>query len=525
MVKNGYLTEEEATKAKTPLKLEYVAPKKLSSLTNYFKDYVKEEFDAWAAENPAEDGHIYDLEADGLKVYTTINPSVQRYMENAMNRQMARLQPLMNANWTSSTTEGGAEALLKKLIENHPQVKAMRAANKSDEEINAFINKKKGREYWEIGEGFVTKNQSLVDSIVADITRLHTGMLVMNSRSGGVLGYLGGIDYGFSQIDQIHTKKQVGSTFKPITYLAALQNGIDPCDYFENQLVTYKKYENWSPRNASGSYGGSYSLHGALANSVNTVSVSVQLKTGINKTIEQARKMGITSDIPEVPSIVLGTADSSIIEMVRAYASISNGGNQVTPYVIDRIEDQNGNILFKAKPKYNQRVASTENIKNLQKMMEAVITEGTGSAVKYYEIPYNLIGKTGTTQNNGDGWFIACSPEVVVGSWVGTLDKRVQFNSTRLGSGANTALPMVASVFKGISSWRNPFLSNFEYDFTYFPCPSYSDFTATEAYDMYSRDSTYLKSLFIRDSILEVEKQMQLDSIVKDSVSETVNDQ
>lgn len=146
-------------------------------------------------------------------------------------------------------------------------------------------------------------------------------------------------------------------------------------------------------------------------------------------------------------------------------------------------------------------------------MMEFATTNGTGASIQNYQIPYNIIGKTGTTQNNGDGWFIGCSPEIVIGAWVGTLDKRVQFNSTRVGSGASTALPMVASIFKSMSSWRNPILTNFTYDFKYFPCPPFSEFSSEESNATFKNDSTYLKSLLLRDSILEVERLRKLDSI------------
>jgi penicillin-binding protein 1A len=226
------------------------------------------------------------------------------------------------------------------------------------------------------------------------------------------------------------------------------------------------------------------------------------LQVGVSHTIKKARKMGITSDIPEVPSIVLGTASISLMEMVTAYASISNGGHLVKPYMIQKITDQKGTVLFQAVPKYEGQVASAKNIKKLQQMMGNVLTNGTGAGFSNYEIPYNIIGKTGTTQNNSDGWFIACSPEMVIGSWVGPRDKRVHFESTYMGSGAGTAMPMVASVFKGVSSWKRSFLTNFEYGTSYFPCPDYSEINAIESTPYYKTDPTYLESLRIKDSLL-----------------------
>ena len=535
MEKYGYLTAEEYAAAKTPLKLDYQTPKKASSFSNYYKEFVAAEFKAWAEENPAPDGHTYDLEADGLSLYTTLNVDIQNYAELAIQRQIDQLQNLMDRYWSASTTEGGKEALLQKIEEGMGSVQSMRKAGKTDAEIKAFIQQKKERKYWVVGKGYEDQMMSLEDSITKSINRLHAGVLVMSSTTGRIMGYVGGIDYGFSQTDNITTPRQVGSTFKPITYLAALQTGQEPCSFYDNRLLTYSKYEDWQPRNADRNYGGSYSMHGALAGSINTVSVAIQLRTGTERVLEQAKKMGIERELPNVPSIVLGTADISLLEMVRAYASISNGGNKVKPFAIERIEDEQGNVIYEAKPAPEGRVASYKNVKTIQKMMEGVTQGGTGGRLAGYNIPFNIIGKTGTTQNNGDGWFIGCSPELVVGAWVGTFDKRVQFSSTNMGSGANTALPMVASVFRDLSYWRRPILTNFEYEMDYFPCWPYSMLTAAEAYPLALSDTTYRQYLRMRDSIrgavvpiMEIENdslaplQQQLDSIVKDTSARQV---
>tara|TARA_R110002051_G_scaffold323119_1_gene415730 strand:- start:5618 stop:8005 length:2388 start_codon:yes stop_codon:yes gene_type:complete len=514
MEKYGFLTSEEKQAAIVPLKLDYQAPQKTSTFSSYFKDLVAEEFSKWAEDNPAEDGHIYDLEADGLSIYTTLNTSIQNYAETALNRQIESLQKLMDQYWDAATIEGGKDSLLQKLVNQNLAVKNLKQQGKTKEEIDVFVQKKQNRKFWIVGEGYKNQLQTLEDSIAKSINRLHASVLVLSSTSGRIMGYVGGIDYGFSQVDNIKTPRQVGSTFKPITYLAALEAGQDPCNYYDNRLLTYAKYEDWQPRNSGGGYGGSYSMHGALANSINTVSVSIQLRTGIERVLAQAKKMGIETELPEVPSIVLGTADISLLEMVSAYASIANGGSTIKPYAIERILDDSGTVLYEAKPAYYGRVASNQHIKELQKMMEGVVSSGTASRMSGYAIPYNLIGKTGTTQNNGDGWFIGASPELVVGSWVGTFDKRVQFSSTRMGSGANTALPIVASIFKNLSYWKRPILTNFQYSFDYFPCPPFLEFDATEAYEFAKADTLYLKNLRIRDSLEILSKMpVAIDSI------------
>lgn len=517
MVKNNAITQQEADGARKELILKYSAPQKNSSLSGYYKEYVNTEFNAWAANNPGPDGTIYDLERDGLNVYTTLQPNIQRYAERAMERQMLRLQGLMDRHWTSKTTQGGKQAFIENLMSIQPIIKKMRAAGSTEDEIKQYLQTSKARKYWEIGNGFEPRQQSVQDSVISSLIRLHTGIVAVNSRSGAIMGYLGGIDYGFSQIDNVKGKNQVGSTFKPITYLTAIEQGVDPCDYFDNAMRKYSKYEDWQPKNSNGNYKGSSSLHGALANSVNTVSAALQLKVGVSNTIKKARKMGITSDIPEVPSIVLGTANISLMEMVTAYASISNGGNLIKPYMIQKITDQEGTILYKAKPRYEGQAASAQSVKKLQQMMGEVLTTGTGAGFSNYNIPYNIIGKTGTTQNNGDGWFIACSPEIVIGAWVGARDKRVHFESTYMGSGASTAMPMVASMFKSLSSWKKPLLTHFEYDQPYFACPDYSEINAMESTVYYKSDSTYLEILKRKDSLL-ANPPVKIDSVLTDSL-------
>ncbi|WP_243641682.1 transglycosylase domain-containing protein [Maribacter algicola] len=513
MIKYGYRDDSLANLAKVPLKLNYQPPVKQSSFASYYKEFIRQEFDKWALKNPTSNGGLYDVELDGLKIFTTLNPNIQRYLENAMTRQMNRLQSDMDRSWTSATVEGGKEGLVKRLLADHPQVKKLRQHGKTEEEIDQYINLRQNRKYWELGMGWVDVEQSLKDSIVKAITRLHTGILAMNSRSGEIMGYLGGIDYGYSQKDHIQEPKQVGSVFKPITYLAALNSGEDACTFYDNILRKYAKFEDWKPRNADHRYGGSYSMHGALANSINTVSVELQLKTGNQNVMALAKKMGINTEIPDVPSIVLGTAEISLFEMVKAYASISNGGRSVTPYIIERIEQEDGTVLFTAdKKNIGNRVSSTENVKTLQKMMLEVTKEGTGKGFQAYGVSFNVIGKTGTTQNNSDGWFIGCSPELVIGSWAGTLDKRVQLG---YGSGARTAMPMVASTFRSLSSWKRPMLTNFEFDQEHFGCPSYSELDAASTMAHYSADSVYIKELFIKDSIIQdsINRKVLIDSI------------
>jgi penicillin-binding protein 1A len=335
------------------------------------------------------------------------------------------------------------------------------------------------------------------------------------------MAYVGGIDYNYSQYDNIRIPRQAGSTFKPIAYLAGLQNGLSPCDFYDNQRRTYAQYEGWTPRNANGKYEGSYSMWGALANSINTVSAEVMIKTGIHRVTSLAQRMGIQSELPQVPSLVLGTADVSLMEMSKAYAFIANGGGAVQPFSILKIEDETGNLLYQAQYGFVNRKEIPEPFQYIQKMMRSVISEGTGARAKHYNIPFNIIGKTGTTQNNSDGWFIASSPEITVGAWVGTLDKRVHFNSTWLGSGSNTALPMVARIFGDLSMWRTPLLSDFSYTVPEFTCVAYSELPAAEASLLPPLSDSLNTDL---DSLLLKPDSVFLDKVTHDSLkSDSIN--
>lgn len=523
MVKYNYISQAEADAAKIPLKLNYVPEEKVSSYSNYFKEYLETEFNAWAAQNPAPDGHIYNLQSDGLKIYTTINPTIQKAAQLSLVDQVNRLQKLMHDNWKASTTDGGKEALIKKILSEHAEIKNMKARGASDTEIKKYIAEKRGRKYWEIGEGYVEKEMSLQDSVVRSITRLHAGVVAMNSKNGSILGYVGGIDYGYSQTDQVSFKRPMGSTFKPITYLAALEAGEEPCSFYDNELKKYPEFDDWQPKNADAQYGGSYSMHGALAKSVNTVSVVLQLKVGNENVKRQALKMGIDPRLRAVPSMVLGTSELSLLNMTQAYCAIANGGHRVKPHAIAKIVDKNGYTIYYAKNQTYGRVASEKSVKTMQKMLEGVVNHGTASRFRSYGINKNIIGKTGTTQNNRDGLFIACSPELTVGSWVGPIDVRVQFSSTSMGSGANTALPIVAGVYHYVNNWKSNYLTNFSFNTSYFPCADYSYSRASIAYVNAKNDTMFVRNLLIRDSIARAERKEKerekkmLDSILKAS--------
>lgn len=505
MVKYGFLEAAEADGLyDEAVELDYTVPRVKPSFAAYYKRYLEDEFNAWAADNRAEDGSVWDLYSDGLRVYTSLHTDIQISAEKAMLDHLSVMQGYFDRGWEAGGWPGGQDSFLRHLVLTHPVGAGMLGRGAAVAEVMAAFREPAKRTVW-TPEGLEEREVSRLDSILLELTILHAGVVALNAQDGRILAYVGGKDYGYSQYDQVQVPKQVGSVFKPIVFLGALLDGADPCGEYDNELVSYPQYEGWTPRNADHNYGGSYTMLGALCHSINTISVRVMLDLGVKKAARLARKMGVSSELEEVPSMVLGVADVSLMEMAVVYGGIANGGYSLRPYSIMRIEDEHGNELYRAPAGQGvgQRFAPDTVVQRLQQMLQCVNRSGTGGRMQGYGIPYALIGKTGTTQHNADGWYLAASPEVVAGAWMGTLDKRVSFRSTRLGSGSNTALPIVGRLFGDLSLWRRPILTDFEFTVPPLDCsPAWHNPAADSlALDSLGLDSLMLDSLGLADSL------------------------
>ena len=297
-------------------------------------------------------------------------------------------------------------------------------------------------------EGEVEKEMSPLDSIKHYLYFLHAGFMVMEPRSGHILAWVGGINHKYFKFDHVNvnTKRQVGSTFKPIVYATALENGVEPCDFVPARRIIYKNFEDWSPGNANDKYEGSYSVKGALTHSVNTVSVKVLKRATIDKTVTLASEMGIESEIPPVPSIALGTANISLHEMVGAFATFANRGKVRKPNFLLGITGRDGKVLESFQnTEEEKRVMSTQTADMMTAMMRNVVNNGTASRLRTkYGLKNDIAGKTGTTQSHADGWFIGFTPDLVAGAWVGSDDPNIHFRSITYGQGASMALPIWA---------------------------------------------------------------------------------
>ncbi|HYC86769.1 MAG TPA: transglycosylase domain-containing protein [Chryseosolibacter sp.] len=450
--KYGYLSQAEAARLQEKeLGLRFNHISDHEGLAPYFRASIKDELVEWCQANRKPDGTPYDLYRDGLKIYTSIDARMQRHAETAIRAQMKILQERFKGQTSVKKLNKIALAELKRL----PAYATLRQSGMSEAEVLARL-KQPLRTRIFTWEGEKEVEISLYDSVKHHKQFLQAGLLAVDPQTGEIKAYVGGIDHQYFQYDHVKltTKRQIGSTFKPIVYAAALERGVSPCDYISARKTVYTNMDDWTPENTDEStYEKKYSMQGGLTSSVNTVSVKLLEKAGISKTIDIAKKMGISSELPPVPSIALGTPSISVMEMVSAYGVFASGGLYTPPSYLTAITDRDGKILARFEKPKSVRAISNETAQMMIAMMKGVVAQGTGSAIRTrYGISNDIAGKTGTTQSNVDGWFLAVSPRLVVGVWVGADDPRLHFTSHTLGQGAATALPVVAKFYQNANA-------------------------------------------------------------------------
>ena len=455
MTKYGYLRDQQYDSISAlPIKLDYRKITHNTGIATYFREQLRQQLEKWCEDHKKPDGSDYNLYTDGLKVYTTIDSRMQKSAEAAMKVHMADLQKVFDNHWSGKEPWSDNKEVLKQAIRQSKRYIQLEEEGLSESEILKEMAKPLHMKIFSwAGENEM--KMSPIDSVKHYLRFLQTGFLAMDPKNGDIKAWVGGINYEFFKYDHVNenTKRQVGSTFKPLVYAAAIEDGANPCRYVSAEKITYTNLADWSPGNThEEDYDKKYSYQGALANSVNTVSVRVLESVGIAKTIALAERAGIKSELPQVPSIALGTANISLLEMVTAYCSFANGGYAVAPKGITAITDINGHVIevFPPSP-HEEQVLSPETAIMMNTMLQEVVNNGTASRYRWkYGLKNELAGKTGTTQSNTDGWFIGYNPALVVGSWVGADNPAIRFRTTNLGSGANTALPIVAGFFKKI---------------------------------------------------------------------------
>ena len=448
MAKYRFLAKDESDSIKSlPLVLRYKQHNHNEGLATYFREHIRRELNEWCRQNQKADGTHYNLYTDGLKIYTTLHAGMQRYAEKAVQTHMAELQNTFYRHWGKSEPWTTHSQILMNAKYKSARYKKWREEGLPEEDINKKFSAPIRMKIF-TWEGEVEKEMSPLDSIKHYLYFLHAGFMVMEPRSGHILAWVGGINHKYFKFDHVNvnTKRQVGSTFKPIVYATALENGVEPCDFVPARRIIYKNFEDWSPGNANDKYEGSYSVKGALTHSVNTVSVKVLKRATIDKTVTLASEMGIESEIPPVPSIALGTANISLHEMVGAFATFANRGKVRKPNFLLGITGRDGKVLESFQnTEEEKRVMSTQTADMMTAMMRNVVNNGTASRLRTkYGLKNDIAGKTGTTQSHADGWFIGFTPDLVAGAWVGSDDPNIHFRSITYGQGASMALPIWA---------------------------------------------------------------------------------
>ncbi len=443
MVNYGFLSDTIADSIKQlDLELNYRRESQSEGPAPYFREFLRQALEEWAEQNPKEDGTQWNIYKDGLKIYTTINGKLQDYAEQSMREQMEYLQKQFKASWGKSQPWGKNEKVVTSAMKRSERYLELKEQGYSDKGIAKIFDDTVQTSVFS-WQGPVDTMMTPLDSVKYHIKLLQTGFMAMEPKTGYIIAWVGGTDHTFFKYDHVKAKRQVGSTFKPIVYAAAIENGIEPCTYIPNQKKTYATNDNWSPSNSDGKYGGYYSLQGGLTHSVNTIAAELVMRTGVDNVISLAKKMGVSSKLPQVPSIALGTASISLYEMVTAYGCFANRGLRVDPNFLLRIESPDGDTLFISENAKKSRVMSQETADLMIQIMKSVVNNGTASRLRgTYGLGMDLAGKTGTTQDNTDGWFIGYNSRIVAGAWVGAEDPAIRWRSTAQGQGAATALPI-----------------------------------------------------------------------------------
>lgn len=483
MEKNDFIT----TKVKDSLQnlelITFFSPEKHDDgIATYFRAYVQEFMKDWIEDHPKPDGSSYSMYKDGLKIYTTLDSKMQTYAETAVEKHLKNLQKEFDRQNESNPTSpfrgieaSEIESILQKGMKNSDRYKRMKQRGIAEDSTQASFNRKRDMRVFS-WNGPIDTLMTPKDSIRYYKSFLNTGMMSMTPQTGEVKAWVGGVNYKFFKYEHVkQAKRQVGSTFKPFVYATAIdQLHLSPCYELPNTPYTIPKgrhgvTEDWTPSNSSEDYGGIKTLKQALAESINTVTARVIDKTGPESVIKLIDKLGVdTSSILPVAAIALGTPDISVYEMVSAYSTFANKGVYVKPYAIQRIEDKNGTILYQHQPE-SRDVLSAESAFVTVKLLEGVTKFGSGRRLRTnsdyakkteaykravtgypYAFENDIAGKTGTTQNQSDGWFIGMVPNLATGVWVGGEDRSVRFPSITYGQGATLALPIWGMYMKDV---------------------------------------------------------------------------
>lgn len=490
MLRNKMLSQNAYDSLKErPIELNFSAQGHIEGRAPYFREHLRNYLKEWVANNPKPDGSVYNLYTDGLKIFTTIDSRMQAHAEAAVQEHMSNLQRVFfkMENKRSSApfhnlNSREIDQLLLQAMRRTPRYRSLRKAGASEDSIRRVFEKPVSMSIFSY-QGDIDTLLSPLDSIRYYKHFYNTGLMSVEPQTGFIKAWVGGINYQHFKYDHVKQgKRQVGSTFKPFVYATAIkQKGYSPCFEVPNVQTCIEKgkfnlLKNWCPENSNREYGGIFSLKEALANSLNTVTTYLMKQIGPEPIIRLLHEMGVDSDIEAQPAIALGATDLSVYEMVGTYTTFANKGVYTEPIFITRIEDKNGVVLEEFSPRTNE-VMSEDDAYVVLDLLKGVTTSGTGARLRSswgnymndvvtgfpYKFENPIAGKTGTTQNNSDGWFMGVVPNLITGVWAGCEDRAAHFGATYYGQGATTALPTWALFMR--KCYNDPKLSLSRADF------------------------------------------------------------
>lgn len=453
MRKNDFISDETYDTLSTKnIELNYQEDDHNEGLAPYFREMLRHDLTEWCEENG------YNLYKDGLKIYTTINSKAQRMAEEAVDKHIRFMQGKFYAHWAGRNPWGEFKELITASVKRSDRYRILKMQGMDEKAIMAEFNKPVKMKIFSFARGVIDTTMTPLDSIKYYKYFLQCGMMSMDPRNGQIKAWVGGVNHSYFKYDHVNvnSKRQVGSTFKPIVYALAIDNGWSPCTVAPNVPVKFEDYPDYNPKNADASKYNDpeMTLFKGLQFSVNNIVLYIMKQLGPKgpqSVIDLARKMGISSNMEPYPAIALGTTDVSVYEMVGAFSTFANKGVWTEPVFLSRILDKNGNVVKEVVPR-TQEAMSEQTAYVMEKMLQRVTTWGTAAKIKYmYQIPGAVGGKTGTTQNYSDGWFIGITPTLVSGCWVGFEDRAIHFRSMSLGSGSAMAMPIWAYYMQNVT--------------------------------------------------------------------------
>lgn len=465
MVTHNDLSQERCDSLmQLPIKLEYKVENNYDGKALYFRQAVADYLKSWCMEND------YDLYSSGLKIYTTIDTRMQKYAEDAAIKQMKQVQRNFRNHWGNNDpwideTGKVIPNFIEDIAKRQPFYKALLAKFPNEpDSINYYLNKPHKVKLFDYENGTIEMEMSSLDSIRYMVKFMHCAMIAMEPQTGAVKAWVGDIDYKSWKYDKVTAMRQPGSTFKLFVYTEAMNQGLTPCDkrrdeYISMQVYDAKKHEmtTWTPGNANGTFSGdSMPLKSAFAKSINSVAVRLGQEMGIKRIIDTAHKMGIKSRLDDAPALALGSSDVNLLELANSYCTISNNGKHHEPVLVTRIVDKDGNEVYRG-PETEEQAISYKSAFLMQQLLKGGMLEPGGTSQSLWGYVGNFKdtefgGKTGTSNNHSDAWFMCVSPKLVVGAWVGGEYRSIHFRTGALGQGSRTALPICGYFLESVLS-------------------------------------------------------------------------